>query len=119
MLELIDSLQAIVPNINDACGGKDADDFEEAFETVTPILKAQISIIVKLQAQFEEHYPVATGSELKVLPSGGFVPPKRVNKIADIELTDEEWEFVDKWNGEYQLYPNNVSYDYISAIIAE
>lgn len=113
--KLIDNLQAVHHNIDDACkrlGMAEAQDFGQAFENVGKIVPYVNGVIVKLMEQSQELFTPVTDTQVV---DGGIVPPKYRNDSAEFELTDDEWAVADQWKGVYQ----NVDHSWYDHMIVE
>jgi len=103
--KLLDNLQAVSLNIDDACsrlGLPAANDFKTAFDHVTPLLQGTTGVIVKLQEQVQQFKPVeGTGGVV----NGQIMMPKYVNDEGTFDLSDDEWKIADQWAGVYETYP--------------
>ncbi len=99
--KLLDNLQAVSRNINDACdrlGLAPVTDFKEAFAAVEPIIRDVTGVIVKLQEQVRQFKPIESGEFLPTMP-------KYQNKEGSFDLSDDEWKIADQWAGVYETYP--------------
>ena len=113
--KLIDNLQAVHHNVDDACkrmGFSEAKDFKEAFEHLSQITPHVNGVITKLMEQAEKLFTPVTDIQAV---NGGIELPKFRNDSAEFDLTDEEWAIADLWKGVYE----NVDHSFYESMIVE
>ena len=100
--KLIDNLQAVHNNIDDALkhlGFKEAETFEEAFEHLSHVTPHVNGVIVKLKEQLHRSFKPAIDTRVV---DGAIYAPMYRNDSAEFELTDDEWAVADQWKGLYE-----------------